>query len=86
MGNRVVRGRKARAVQSVRGTGKARDFRRVVLCSVEYVDEAQDVCMTYMPSWQYPEAFRARVRVRVSESGFYPADCQSAVTWLRRAA
>ena len=61
----VLRGRKGKRPQSVRGTGKGvnRPFLRVVLCEVECVDEAQDVCFTYMPSWRHSEAFRATVRV-----------------------
>ena len=60
-----LRGRQGKWPQSVRGTGKGvnRPFLRIVLCEVECVDEAQDVCFTYMPSWRHPEAFRACVRV-----------------------
>ena len=60
-----LRGRQGKWPQSVRGTGKGvnRPFLRVVLCEVECVDEAQDVCFMFLPSFVNHEAFRSTVRV-----------------------
>ena len=72
----VLRGRQGKWPQSVRGTGKGvkSHFLRAVLCEVECVDEAQDVCFTYMPSWMFPGAFRATVRVLspMNKTGYQP--------------
>ena len=61
----ILRGNKGRSPQSVRGVGKAQDkrFLRIVMLTAECIDEAQDVCFTYLPAWWWPEAFRSTVRV-----------------------